>query len=232
MKKIKLPILFFIISLSSYYTFPQQKNSIGIYAGMDFYTIEQLEKSFRLVDLTEVSIKRQSFSNPFLIGINYEHCFENLLALQIYLEGIYLTYFVEYRRNDPQPFDPFYIKISDYNVPWARITFGSNLMKTIPLNKSINFFAGLGAGLFIMAPVVSDNFIYNTLLNKFQELDLSDDIKLRYSPGGQLISGITLNPFNLPINLKIAIKYSLTTKGEYEEPYSILSSYLNINYNF
>lgn len=93
-------------------------------------------------------------------------------------------------------------------------------------------YAGFGAGLFIFAPVVSDRFIHNTLLDKFQELDFSKDIKLRYSPGGQLISGLSINPNKFPTNFKVTFRYSITTKGDYEEPYSFLSIYLNLNYIF
>lgn len=226
MKTIILSI-FILISLID---IKAQNFEIQFLAGGDIYKINSMEKGFNLLDLTKANIKREGFSNPISAELNlvYDRINWNLT---LSLDAAYTNYDVTYTRNVPQLFDPFYIKTSKYKIDFARAAASLIYSKYFPITSRLNLFIGGGPTFFITAPVVSDKFIINTLKDKFSELDLSDDIKLRYSFGAVVQSGIKFQLFN-PIDLLLTAKYFVTSKGEYEEPYSFAVIHTGLGINF
>jgi hypothetical protein len=226
MKKIILTIFILI----SFIEINAQNFGIQILAGSDIYKINSMEKGFNLFDLTKANIKREEFSNPISAELNLVYDKINW-NLTLSLDAAYTNYNVVYTRNVPQLFDPFYIKTSKYKIDFARAAASLNYIKNISLTSRLMLFVGGGPTFFITAPVVSDKFIINTLKDKFSELDLSDDIKLRYSFGAIVQSGIKFKVFN-PIDLLVTAKYFVTSKGEYEEPYSFAAIHAGFGITF
>ncbi len=219
-----------ILILFSLSEIKSQSFDIQILGGYDFYKINSMEKGFNLFDLTKANIKREEISNPLSAEVNL--VYDNInWDLTLSLDAAYTNYNVIYTRNVPQPFDPFYIKKSEYKIDFARATASLNYIRNISLTSKLKLFVGGGPVFFITAPVVSDKFIYNTLKDKISELDLSDDIKLRYSFGAVVQSGIKFKLFN-PVDLILSAKYFVTSKGEYEEPYSFAVIHTGLGINF
>ena len=230
MKKI-LPILVALILFLSTNLFALGLQ-IGIYGGKDIYHISKLGVNFQLMDMTEATIEREGRSNPWLLGMNLYYNLKNDLKLGISAEAAYLAYKVHYSRNYPTVYDPFNIKTSKYDLAWARAAILASLVKDVLSTSVGNFYVGIGGGLHVLAPVVSDKFVFDTLWDKFMELDTSTDINLIYKFGGFAIFGFQFNPFQSPIKLQLEGKYHLTSQSKYEEPDNFLSVDLGLLYFF
>lgn len=203
-----------------------QNLGIQFLVGNDFYKINSMEKGFNLLDLTKANIKREQFKNPFSGELNV--VYKNIkYSVTLSLDASYTNYNIIYSRNYPQPFDPFYIKTSDYKIDFARGNISINYLRNFPLSNKLKLFYGGGPGFSITAPIVSDKFIINTLTNKLSELDFSKDIKLKYSFSAVFQSGFVYELFD-PIGIILSVKYLMTSKGEYEEPYSFASVHFGI----
>lgn len=220
-------IIIFSLSLNE---INAQNFGIQFLAGNDFYKINSLEKGFNLSDLTKANIKRESFSNP--ISVELSLVYNNITwGITLSIDAAYTNYNVLYSRNYPQPFDPFYIKTSEYKVDFLRATVSLNYLKYISLTSKLKLFIGGGLGVFITAPIVSDKFIFNTLKDNHSELNLSNDIKLRYSIGAVLQIGIKYSLFS-PVDILLSAKYFITSKGEFEEPYNYAEIHIGLGINF
>ena len=147
-------------------------------------------------------------------------------------EAAYLKYKLYYSRNYPTIYDPFNIKTSSYKVEWARIAFLTTLEKILFSSQITELYVGLGSGLHIVAPVVSDKFLANTLIDKFMELDPSTDIKLRSSFGGHFLLGFNFKLPSIPVNFFLEGKYTIMPEGDYEEPNTFFTLSSGILYSF
>jgi hypothetical protein len=206
--------------------------SFSIYGGKDFYRIEYMKRGFNLIDLTEASINRTGFENPWLLGVDFGFCIGNGFSLDFAAEGVYLKYDVNYTVSFPFPNDPLNKKTSYYDVEWARFALFLTLRKTIISTKYFQLYGGLGGGLHLIAPVVSDRFLMMTLKDKFDEFDPSTDVSLSNKFGGNANMGIRIIPFAIPLKFKAEAKYTMMQKGDYEEPDSFFSVLFGIIYNF
>jgi len=205
---------------------------VGFYGGKDFYAIQNMNRGFRLADLTEASISRKGFENPWMFGVNVRLNLTSNINLNLNAEAVYLKYQVVYSRNYPTVVDPFNIKTSYYDVKWGRLAFLATLEMILYSSKTMEFFAGLGGGVHKIAPAVSDRFLINTLFDKFIELDLSTDIKLNHLFGGHALVGMELNSFWKQIKIRLVGKYSVLPDGEYEEPGKFFTVLLGAMYHF
>ena len=209
-----------------------QSYEIGISVGKDFYSISNLSTGFNLQDLTEAKLSRTGFENPMSFGINLGYNSNKNYSIIFESSFNYLEYDVEYIRKVPKLIDPFYIKTTNYKVPWARLgtMFTFNY---IPYSVSgLDFFIGGGLGLQIFAPAVSDEFIYKTLLNKLSELDISSDIDLNYSFSQKINAGIKYNINNSYFNIAFISSYTFVNNAVYEAPDNFFTMKLFVNYLF
>ncbi|MGB9703005.1 MAG: hypothetical protein ACPL1A_09850 [Candidatus Kapaibacteriota bacterium] len=219
----RITILLVLILISN---LKSQNLGIQLLVGNDFYKINSLEKGFNLLDLTKANIKREQFKNPFSGELNI--VYKNInWGVMLSVDAAYTNYNVIYSRNYPQLNDPFYIKTSQYKIDFARGNISVNYLRNLLLSNNLKLFYGGGPGFSITAPIVSDKFIINTLTNKISELDFSKDIKLKYSLSAVLQSGIVYELFD-PVGIILSVKYFITSKGEYEEPYSFASIHAGI----
>ena len=204
----------------------------SIYGGKDFCKIKELRCDFQLMDMTEASINREGFKNPWILGIDLGINFSKGFKVDLSAEAAYLKYKLYYSRNYPTVYNPFNIKTSSYKVEWARIAFLTTLEKILFSSQITELYVGLGSGLHIVAPVVSDKFLFNTLIDKFMELDPSTDVNLKSKFGGHVIFGFQVNPLSNPIKFKLEGKYTIMPEGDYEEPNTFFTVYLGILYSF
>ncbi len=193
----------------------------GLHIGKDFYTIPNMAKGFHLadVDLTAAYIEREGFTNPWILGLDLQFKLPGGLRLKASAEGTYLQYHVLYIRNQPKPGDPLYKETSEYEVTWARAALLGTITKDLLPLPIFRFYAGAGGGVHLVAPVVSDKFLINTLTDKFAELDPTTDVKIDPRFGFHLVLGLAIHPPALPLNIVVEGKYSFLPRGEYEEPH-------------
>ena len=218
--------------LFSFSCISAQSYEIGISVGKDIYEISNLSKGFQLQDLTEAKLSRTGFSNPVSFGLNFGYNSSKKYAINFEADFNYLEYDVDYTRNVPQLTDPFYIKTTNYKVPWARL--GTMLsFNYVPYSlNGFDLFVGGGLGLQIFAPAVSDKFIYETLLNKLSELDTSTDIDLNYSFSQKINAGFKYRIDKTNINITFLSSYTFVNNAVYEAPSDFLGIKLLVNYLF
>lgn len=207
-----------------------QNFGIQLLAGNDFYKINSLTKEFNLFDLTKAKVVRDEFKNPLSGEVNLFYETINW-GTSFSIDAAYTTYNVSYSRNYPQPLDPFYIKTSKYKIDFARATLSMNYFWKFNFLRNMNILVGGGPAFFITAPVVSDKFIYDTIKDKMSELDFSSDIKIKNSLGAVIFSGMKFKLFN-HFGLMTSIKYLMTSKGKYEEPYNFIAIHSGMSINF
>ena len=209
-----------------------QNINIGIFVGKDFYSIKELDKGFNLYDLTKAEINRQSFFDPIIAGLDFEVNLNKNYKVELFAEAAYLKYNVSYSRNYPELLNPFNIKTSVYSIDWARANLGISIISSFIKFSNIELSGGGGINYSIIAPVVSDKFLYETLRDKFTELDVSKDIKLKSSIGGHLQANLGYNIKPLNLIPSIEIKYLFTSEGRYEEPSKFFTLKMKILYSF
>lgn len=221
-------VLFFALNIS----LSAQRINIGIFVGKDFYSIKELNTSFNLYDLTKAEINRKSFSDPLIAGLDFEVNLNKNYRVELFAEAAYLKYNITYSRNYPEPLDPFNIKTSIYSIDWARANLGISVISSFVKFSNIELSGGGGINYSIIAPVVSDKFLYETLRDKFVELDVSNDIKLKGSIGGHLQANLGYNIQSVNLIPSIEIKYLFTSEGRYEEPSKFFTLKIKVLYSF
>jgi hypothetical protein len=221
-------VLFFALNIS----LSAQRINIGIFVGKDFYSIKELNTSFNLYDLTKAEIDRKSFSDPLIAGLDFEVNLNKNYRVELFAEAAYLKYNITYSRNYPELLNPFNIKTSVYSIDWARANFGVSIISSFINFRNIELSGGGGINYSIIAPVVSDKFLYETLRDKFVELDVSNDIKLKGSIGGHLQANLGYNIKPLNLIPSIELKYLFTSEGRYEEPSKFFTLKIKVLYSF
>ena len=231
MKK-KIIALCFVLALlfaSSSFAFDF---GLGIYAGKDVYKIPNLEAGFQLLDLTEASISRQGFSNPWLVGVSASFGINRNWSLRISGDVVLVKYEVSYSRNEPTFTNPFYVKTSTYKIDWGRAAILGTLQRHWRISNHLSLLTGTGGGLYILAPVVSDKFLVNTLVNRLLELNVSRDIDMSYKAGLHGLLGMEVAMLAGKMGLKLEGRYSLMSKGRYEEPTRFFSIFSCLVFHF
>jgi len=205
---------------------------LGIHGGKDFYSISNLKTGFRLLDLTEASVSRDGFANPWLVGVSLTFKINRNWKMRINGDVVLVKYDVLFTRNYPTLYDPFYIKTSEYKIEWGRAAVLGTVERNWHISEHFYFLGGAGGGLYVLAPVVSDKFIVNTLYDKFMELDISKDIEMSYKFGAHILLGMEAVTFGDKVSFRVEGRYSFMSEGKYEEPTRFFSVFSGIIFNF
>ncbi len=205
---------------------------VGIHCGKDFYSITNLKSGFRLLDLTEASITRIGFEDPWAIGVSLAFGIAQNWTIRINGDFVLVKYDVLFTRNYPIFNNPFYIKTSKYNIEWGRAAILGTMERNWKISDHFYAIGGAGGGLYALAPVVSDKFMVNTLRNKFMELDVSRDIEMSYKFGAHILFGLEAVTFSDKVSFRIEGRYSFMSEGKYEEPTHFFSVFSGIIFNF
>ncbi len=229
---IKKIVFTFLVLFTCFSYLPAQSFEVGVSVGKDFYEIPDLSTGFNLQDLTKAQLSRKGFSNPIAYGLQLTYHSANNFSFGLESSFNYLEYNVKYTRNVPKLIDPFYIKTTNYKIPWARL--GTMLVfNYIPYSISnVDFIIGGGLGLQIFAPAVSDKFIYKTLLNKLSDLDISKDIELNYSFSQKINAGIKYGISKTNINVSLITSYTFVNNPKDEAPDNFLGMEIRLSYLF
>jgi hypothetical protein len=108
---------------------------------------------------------------------------------------------------------------NNYTVPWVRAELNLFLLYDIFTLNGFTLSGGVGGGLQIVAPVVSDSFIENTLLTKLEHLDVSTDVSPEYLGNGKIIAELKYN-ISDHISAGVDADYLFLQKGKAEQPES------------
>lgn len=211
---------------------------VGVHGGMDRFTVPALERSVKLMDLTQVSVIRQEVKNPIMGGIDIFINTLPFIDFQISVDGSKITYPLMYIRPNPTMMNPLNQDTTRYDVPFGRVgvylTIKKNLIAIPPILKTITIYAGVGAGAHYIAPLVSEKFIYDHLKTKAEELDaegiLKQDIAKEMVYGGHALLGLRLKLPILPIQVFGEGKLTIVPAGKYEQPSKFLSIYAGLAY--
>ncbi|NOY78090.1 MAG: hypothetical protein GXO76_09505 [Calditrichaeota bacterium] len=211
---------------------------IGIHGGTDRFTIPSLERSVKLMDLTQVSVIREEVKNPIMGGIDLFINTLPIIDLQISVDGSKTTYPLKYIRPNPTVLNPLNQDTTRYDVPFGRVglyvSVKKNLIAIPPILKTITLYAGLGAGAHYIAPLVSEKYIYDHLKTKAENLDaegiLKDDIAKEIIYGGHALVGLRLKVPIFPIQVFGEGKLTIVPAGKYEQPSKFFSVYAGLAY--
>jgi len=211
---------------------------IGIHGGMDRFTVPALERSVKLMDLTQVSIIREEAKNPMMGGIDLFINTLPLIDLQVSVDGSKTTYPLEYIRPNPTVLNPLNQDTTRYDVPFGRlgiyVSVKKNLIAIPPILKTITLYAGIGAGAHYIAPLVSEKYVYDHLKTKAEELDaegiLKEDIAKEIIYGGHALLGLRLKLPIFPIQVFGEGKVTIVPAGKYEQPSRFFSIYAGLAY--
>jgi len=132
--------------------------------------------------------------------------------------------------NYPTIDDPLHIKTDSYDVPWGRASAILTVEKNLISLPTFSFYGGFGGGMHWVAPVVSDKFLFDTLLNKTLELDPSTDVELQQVFAVHGLVGLSFRMPLMPIKFSFEGKYTVMPQGSYEEPSQFFSIYFILSY--
>jgi len=218
MKKFLITLIFF-----SSYIFGQTF-SISAGAGIDNYTIPSVERNFSLDDGTPSFLTRDEVANPFNAGVQLRFA-KNKLIFGIDADITYKEYNVRYGNLQIIPHVPPFTDEIDtlfsdtYTVPWVRAGLNLFALYNLADAGSLEINAGIGGGLQVVAPVVSDAFIEKTLKNKLETFDATTDVKPEYL-GNVKIMTEAIYKISRTFALGVEGNYLFLSKGENEQPQS------------
>ncbi len=207
---------------------------VGIHGGMDYFEIPSLDRSVKLADLTQVGIVREGFKNPVMGGIDIFVNTLPIIDLQVSLDVSKLTYPLQYIR--PNLYNPLKKDTTNYDVPFGRVgidlTVKKNLIVFPPVLKTLAIYAGGGVGAHYIAPVVSEQYVFDKLQTAAEELNtdeiFKEDIKENMVYGWHLLLGLRLKLPILPIQFFGEGKMTFVPAGKYEQPSKIPSLYAGL----
>ena len=211
---------------------------VGIHGGMDRFTIPSLNRSVKLMDLTEVSVIREEVKNPVMGGIDIFINTLPFIDFQVSVDGSKITYPLKYIRPNPTIMNPLNQDTTKYDVPFGRlgiyVSVKKNLIAIPPILKTITLYAGIGAGAHYIAPLVSEKYIYDHLKSKAENLDaegiLKEDIAKEMVYGGHALMGLRLKLPVFPIQVFGEGKLTIVPAGKYEQPSKFFSVYAGLAY--
>ncbi len=218
MKKFLISIVFF-----SSYVFGQTF-SISPSIGIDNYTIPSVEQNFALDDGTPSFLTRDEVANPFNAGLQLRFA-KNKLIFGIDADITYKEYNVHYGNIQIIPhFPPLTDEIdtlfSDtYTVPWVRAGLNLFVLYNLIDAGALEVNAGIGGGLQVVAPVVSDAFIEKTLKNKLETFDATTDVNPEYLGNAKIMTE-AIYKISQTFALGVEGNYLFLSKGENEQPQS------------
>ena len=216
MKKLLISLILF----SSYIL--GQTFSISASGGIDNYTIPAVEQNFSLSDGTPSYLTRDEVANPFNAGLQLR--FEkNKLIFGVDADITYKEYNVYYANLEIVTRMPPFNDIIDtlfsdtYSVPWVRAGLNAFVLYNWVDVNSLKINVGIGGGVQVVAPVVSDKFIEKTLVNKFETFDTSTDVDPEYLGNIKIMTEVI---YSLSKTFAIGVEgnYLMLTKGENEQP--------------
>jgi len=216
----KVLILFFLMFGFVY----AQKITLGIGAGMDFYTIKGQSSNFYLSDATPSFLEREEVSNPFSVTAELKIKHENI-AYGGNIDVVYKEYNVAFNKYLSQVINPIIglmgtdTVTTNTQAPWLRAGLNVFVLYNLLKRKAFVFRLGGGLGLQIVAPIVTEKFLVETVENKLQTFDPTTDVDPE-----------VLKNFELRLeadyalserwNLCGTIEFLFVQKGKYDEPSS------------
>ncbi len=204
--------------------------SLNIGVGNDFYEIPAIERiNFELWNGTPAYFERTEIVNPLYFNLQIEYQSSSFIY-GLHLAGAYKKYHIEYI------YFPTSLSFDDVenkeDVPWARIEINGIFLYELPVSEKFSIQTGLGGGMQIMPPVVSDKFIYETTMNKALSLDFSDDIELEYLPNAKFIARAKFK-LNEIFSISAETNYLFLFKGgKYEQPANFFTAAIFIGVTF
>lgn len=199
----------------------------GVHGGVDNITVNSFDEVFSLDDGTAVTLKREEISSPIMFGGQFVLDALPFIDLELSADASFKKYNVTYITT---------VKTVEEEATFGRIglyaTVKKNLVSFPPVVNTFSVYAGVGAGIHLMTPVVGRKLIQKELKNAADALK-PDDITDRLTRvGGNVLLGIRLKPPVLPYALNADAKYTFMGAGDYDEPKSFLSIYLSVSMQF
>ena len=121
---------------------------------------------------------------------------------------------------------------NSYNLTWGRISFLLSLKKSIITTTHTETYVGGGGDFHLIAPVVSQQYLEDTLESAYIPFSPHSDLGLEHRFGPHVLLGVHVSPFPTGIRFTMEGKYSWIPPGKYEEPHNLFSLYGGILYSF
>jgi hypothetical protein len=217
----RITILFFFL-IASNYSFAQSF-SISATAGIDNYTIPSVDQNFNLYDGSLSFLIRDEVANPANFGIQFR-LKNNKFTYGFDGNMTYKEYNVRYGNLEDITMPPFpgsldTIYVKNYTVPWVRAELNLFILYDIFTSHGFTISGGVGGGMQIVSPVVSDSFIEATLLTKLEHLDVSTDVSPEYLGNGKIIAELRYN-ISEHLSAGVDADYLFLQKGKFDQPAS------------
>ena len=200
---------------------------IGVHGGIDNFTVDKYDSSFKLDDGSSVSLNREEISSPVMFGGNF--IFDALPFVDFELSAD--VCFQEYKITYTTP-----LKTENLDATFGRVgiygTVKKNLISLPPMLNTFSLYTGAGVGLHLISPVVGKNLIQEELKKVSDPLKPDDITENLTRVGGHILLGAQFKPPAIPFMIKADAKYTIIGKGDYEEPGSFLSVYLSLCMKF
>jgi hypothetical protein len=200
---------------------------IGIHGGVDNFTVDGFNESFKLDDNNEVSLVREEISSPIMFGCNFIFDALPIIDLGLSIDACLQDYKLTYTTP---------LKTQDYDATFGRIgiygTVRKNLISFPPVISTFSLYTGAGLGLHLVSPIVGKKLIQeelNTIADPLKPDDITDKLT---RVGGHILLGAQFKPPAIPIMINADAKYTIIGEGDYEEPGSFLSIYVSLGLNF
>ena len=200
---------------------------IGIHGGVDNFTVDSFDASFKLDDGNSVSLKREEISSPLMFGCNFTFDALPIIDIELSADACLQDYKLTYTTPlKTEHLDGTFGRIGIYG------TVKKNLISFPPMVNTFSVYTGAGAGIHLISPVVGEKLIQKKLKEAADLLKPDDITEKLTRVGGHILLGAQFKPFMIPLMIAADAKYTIIGKGDYEEPGSFLSLYVSLGLNF
>lgn len=217
----------------------------GIRAGVDNYKVSAFEGKFIFPPLSadSVSLKREEIDLPLLFGAYFTFDLLPIVDLELSADLAMRRYNIIYKNSNASSSYPFPGELPPIPVPglthqevtFARLslcgTLKKNLIKIPPVLGVVSLYAGVGAGVHLISPVISKTLILDKLSGPDDVLTPQDVLEDVTKVGGHALVGIRVKPPLSPFAFNLEGRYTaLTEEAKYEEPERFLSVYAGLSF--
>lgn len=206
---------------------------IGVHGGSDMYSVDADSVSFTLRYGAGASLEREEIGRPIAFGGHFYVDVLPIIDLEISADVAVQRYHITYKRktlagilDDEKSEDATFGRIGVY------ATIRRDLFTFPPITHTVALYGGAGAGLHLITPVISKAFLVDNIKSPGDKLDVEKIIEKATRMGGHVLAGVRIKPPLIPIALGVEAKYTLMSKGDYEEPSVFPTVYGKLSLDF
>ena len=211
----------------------------GAHGGLDMYSVDAGSVGFTLAytntmgDSATATLVREEIGQPVAFGGHFYVDALPVIDLEISVDVAVQKYHITYERRT---FTDILSDSTSEDATFGRIgvyaTIRRDLFTFPPIANTVALYAGAGAGIHLVTPIMCEAFLVDNIKSPEDQLDVDDIIKKATRMGGHALVGVRIKPPMIPVALGVEAKYTMMSEGDYEEPSVFPTVYGKLSFDF